>query len=154
MKKLVLLIGCLIFGLNIFSQQKNLIDGVGYIMLQDSSATDTTYAPIFIPKAGTVIETDKRNLDGGIVLHFWNNNQRAMVTLDSDDFNAFDSNTRLGAWLQRAIAEEYNKKFSYDGSDQVIDIQYWIVTLYDTLQSYHDTIVYDGTNVDSTYTKY
>lgn len=102
-KLLVLLIGCLVLSINIFSQQKKLVDHVGYIELQDSSATDTTYAPLYIQKEDIIaVETDKRNQSGGIVLHFWNNQQRTMVALDAASFNDFASNDVLRTWLLNA----------------------------------------------------
>jgi hypothetical protein len=163
MKKLFLLIGLSFIILGFvsaqMSTQKKIIDKKGYIIIKDTAAIDTVHAPIVIYKHDVIlIKTDDRSTNGGLRIYinneFTGRSTAPDIALDARSFSDFDNNDQLRQWLEKAISEEYQKGFDYNVDDNCIDIQYWIVTSYDTAQSYHDTIVYDGDNVDSTYTKY
>ena len=167
MKKLILLIVVVLTGLKLTAQQPPtpdmyVVDHPGFIFIGDSNAVgDNTYAPIIIPKnASLYIKTrDKRGSSNGNLQLFINNmniseSSTPDFELNSRYFDEFDSNDQLRQWLYTAHTKEYHKKFNYDGSSNLIDIQSWIITNYDTAMSYHDTIKYSGSNIDSTWTKY
>ena len=160
MKKIILLsllFTCFISYGQVDSEMK-LIDRNGYIEILDSSKVDTTYNPKIIFKDEvSYIETLGISTESGSIKIWFKNymsGQLTYIILDYRSFNDYSNNDELREALTEMIGLTYGKKFSYDGSDNVIDVSYNLDLNGTISESYHDTIIMDGNNVDSIYTIY
>jgi len=109
-------------GAQILSQKK-LVNHLSYIEILDTSAIDTTYAPIFIQKSNvTHITTNRRDKSGGVVIHFSDGITSRAIELSHQEFNDYDDNSTLRDWLEDKIFGTSEQLYTYKFANDTMTI--------------------------------
>lgn len=131
MKKLILILATALISSIAFSQTYYIEDGNGSITLSRSNDT------IIAMKSNCQLLTHNRTQ---IVLGVNKGYRKEYYNLDYTE-NGFASLTAFRLWMEIIISEDYRKEYTHS-SGNLIESQYIVRTLYDTIIEGKDTLTY------------